>query len=429
MNLDYVGPAGSFAEQTYSFSDLLEGKIAQDKLKDKYVLIGATAATLGDRMATPFSYTESPPALRGDELTPGIEILANSLSTILRERFYRELPDWLVIAMAALSGTSVYLSLTLLQGRREGVKQIAAMAGLAALLWLIGYFAFTRWLIIPPLVSIAATGVTAALLSLLRGSLAVSAGLDARISELALWDSRSSDEGTLSSPPQNDPTRLIARLSGAAAVAIFSCSHDGELRLAAGYGARFRSVRRSKADREAAYSASYPASEASAQYEPASDYFELSGADHSANQRVLVIPLGERFSKRPSEDGSVAGELILDCAGRPADDALALCREIAASFLATGLQTGSLDAPDTARRRLSRLKWWPRGAAWKANVLARLQRRIITRSLFVERALRSIDDGLLIATADGRITFANPRAALILGAPERASSGAISLSA
>jgi signal transduction histidine kinase len=44
---------------------------------------------------------------------------------------------------------------------------------------------------------------------------------------------------------------------------------------------------------------------------------------------------------------------------------------------------------------------------------------MITRSLFVERALRSIEDGLIIATADGCITFANPRAAAILGVPER----------
>src|SRR5215475_8672165 len=36
--IDYVGPGGSFAGQTYSFSDLLEGKIGQNKLRDKYVL-------------------------------------------------------------------------------------------------------------------------------------------------------------------------------------------------------------------------------------------------------------------------------------------------------------------------------------------------------------------------------------------------------
>src|SRR6266508_605492 len=170
LHIDYVGPGGSFAGQTYSFSDLLEGKIGQDKLRDKYVLIGATAAALGDRVATPFAYAESDPGLRADELTPGIEVLANSLSTILRERFYGELPDWLMISLTSLSAMSVYLSLTLLQGRREGVKQIAAMVGSVSILLLTAYFALTRWLIILPLVPVIAAGVTAAMVSLLRRS-------------------------------------------------------------------------------------------------------------------------------------------------------------------------------------------------------------------------------------------------------------------
>jgi signal transduction histidine kinase/CHASE2 domain-containing sensor protein len=383
LHLDYVGPAGSFAERTYSFSDLLEGKIEPDKLKDKYVLIGATAAALGDRKATPFAYTESDPTRRGDELTPGVEILANSLSTILRERFYREIPDWLMIALAALSAMCVYVSLTLLQGRWEGIKQIAAMVGLASILWLIAHVAFTRWLIITPLVPIIAAGVTAALLSLLRRTLQVSAGLDARISELAILDSQSSNEGTLSSPLPplpNDPARMIARLSGAEAAAIVSYGRDGERRLAAGRN------------------------------------------DHSANRRALILPLGGRLNGRVGADSSPEGELILDCAARPADETLALCREIAESFLAASVQTTPPKGSNSAQRllsHLSHLKWWPRGAAWKAQILARLQQRMITRSLFVERALRSIEDGLLIATADGRVTFANPRAAAILGAPER----------
>ncbi|HEX5085318.1 MAG TPA: CHASE2 domain-containing protein, partial [Blastocatellia bacterium] len=412
LHIDYIGPAGSFAEQTYSFSDLLEGKIGQDKLKDKYVLIGATAAALGDRVATPFTYTESDLSLRADELTPGIEILANALTAILRERFYREIPDWLMIALAAAAAMSVCLSLTFLQGRREGVKQIAATAGLASIFWLIAYLAFTRWLIIIPLVPIIATGVAAALLSLLRRSLAVSAGLDARVSELEIWDSRSSDEGTLSSPSPNDPTRVIAWLSGAEAAAIFSYSRAGEARLVAGHGAVFHDLRQPAADQGAG-----AAPRTLSWDELASVYFEFNGRDHPADRRVLVLWLGGR----PAEGGGAEGELILDCEARPADETLALCREIAASFLAAGVQTPPWDGADSARRRAGRsgrLRWWPRGAEWKAHILARLQQRMITRSLFVERALRSIEDGLIIATADGCVTFANPRAAAILGAPE-----------
>jgi signal transduction histidine kinase/CHASE2 domain-containing sensor protein len=424
LHLDYVGPAGSFTGQTYSFSDLLEGKVGRDKLKDKYVLIGATAAALGDRLATPFTYTESDPGLRADELTPGVEILANSLSTILRGRFYRELPDQLTIALAGVAAIGVYLSLTFLQGRREGLKQIAAMAFLTLILWLFAYFAFTRWLIIPPLIPIGVAGVTAALLLSLRRSLAVSAGLDARISELARWDSRSSDEGTLSSPLPTDPTRAIARLSGAEAVAITSGSR-GEWRLVACYGAAFHRLKRRAPDREAAYSVS----QALSQDEPASDYFDFNRSDHFIfiNRRALVLRLGGRLGGRPGgrPGEGAAGELILayDPAATPTNEALMLCREVAASFLASAAQPAPWDVLGPAWRRLSHLRWRPRGGAWKARLLAWLQQRMITRSLFVERALRSIEDGLLISAADGRITFANPRATAILGMSERRLTG------
>jgi two-component system phosphate regulon sensor histidine kinase PhoR len=63
--------------------------------------------------------------------------------------------------------------------------------------------------------------------------------------------------------------------------------------------------------------------------------------------------------------------------------------------------------------------WWPQGAARKARALAALQGRLFARTQFVDRALQSVEDGLLIADAAGRIAFANPRAAKILGLSER----------
>src|SRR5262249_55618709 len=207
------------------------------------------------------------------------------------------------------------------------------------------------------------------------------------------------------SPPSNDPTRVIARLSGAEAAAIVSCGRDGELRLVACHGAAFRRIKRRMTDREAAF----PVSRAMSRDEPASDYFDFNGNDHSVNRRALILCLGGQ----PGE----AGEVIFayDDAERPEDETLTLCRGIAASFLAAGVRTSPWDGANSAWRRLSYLNWWPRGAAWKAHILAWLQQRMIGRSLFVERALRSIEDGLLITTAEGRITFANPRAAVILG--------------
>ena|GEM_PF-601463 len=421
LQLDYVGPGGAFAGQTYSFCDLLEGKIEEDKLRGKYVLIGATAAALGDRLATPFAYDENDPDLRSNELTPGVEILANSLHTILRGRFYQELPDWLVIALTALAALGVYLSSALLQGRREGIKQVAVMTGPALIMWPIAYFAFTQWLIILPIASIITTCVTAALLLLLQRSLMVGAGLDARISELAVLDGplgRSSEAlsfGAISSPVPNDPTPVIARLSGAHAVAVIVCDRNGVRHPAACHGVAFRaeSLKRRMLDQEAAHSVS----QALSQDQPASDYFEFNQVDHPANHRALTLWL----SGRRGNDEGPAGELIIayDAAARPTNETLMLCREIAASYLATDANAAPRDAGRSVWRRARRLSWWPRGAAWKAQILAWLQQRMIMRSLFVERALRSIEDGLLIATAEGCITFANPRAAAILGISER----------
>jgi signal transduction histidine kinase len=61
----------------------------------------------------------------------------------------------------------------------------------------------------------------------------------------------------------------------------------------------------------------------------------------------------------------------------------------------------------------------PRGLEWKTQTLRRLSRGLIERSLFVDRSLRNLDEGLLIAEPDGSITFANPRAAEILNLSEQ----------
>ena len=76
MTIDYIGPAGSFGPVTYSLSDVLAGSVPAEKFRGKFVLIGATAASLGDRVASPFvRYTDA----RADQhgaLMPGVEVLA-----------------------------------------------------------------------------------------------------------------------------------------------------------------------------------------------------------------------------------------------------------------------------------------------------------------------------------------------------------------
>src|SRR5215510_4958527 len=102
LSIDYIGPPGSFASQTISFSDVIDGHVDPQRLRNKYLLIGATAATLGEQVASPFIQSAQGGRLRGD-LMPGVEVLANQVNTILRGRFYREVSDWVAFLCSLLA--------------------------------------------------------------------------------------------------------------------------------------------------------------------------------------------------------------------------------------------------------------------------------------------------------------------------------------
>lgn len=70
----YRGPPGHF--RTVSFVDVLRGEVPPSFLAGKLVLVGATADGLGDQYATPTS--------GGGQLTPGVELQASLLQTLLQ---------------------------------------------------------------------------------------------------------------------------------------------------------------------------------------------------------------------------------------------------------------------------------------------------------------------------------------------------------
>ncbi len=78
----YSSRDGKPAFQVDSFYDVLSGKIPAEKYRDKIVLIGATAAGVGEFPATPVSPGMSP-----------VLILAHSVSSILKQDFFI-LPEW-----------------------------------------------------------------------------------------------------------------------------------------------------------------------------------------------------------------------------------------------------------------------------------------------------------------------------------------------
>lgn len=73
--IPFAGPAGTF--QTFSYIDVLNGDIPAAQLKDKVILIGATAAGLSDVLPTPVSGLASP--------MPGVEIHANAYSALVQQ--------------------------------------------------------------------------------------------------------------------------------------------------------------------------------------------------------------------------------------------------------------------------------------------------------------------------------------------------------
>jgi len=279
MSIDYIGPSGSFAAQSYSLSAVLAGRVSSETFRDKYVLIGATAGSLGERLASPFvRYTDERADQHGT-LMPGVEVLANAVNTILRSRFYSETSDLAAFLLSALIAALTLVLLDEAQGGHELLKQVAVLAGVLVAVVLAAYLEFTRLLVFPPLVPALIAFTVAGILALLRRSLDASARLDANIAELAF---------------------------------------SGDLLAPAGAG--------------------------------------IGGPYHHW-----------------VDGGPVS--------------------------LARG--------------------WLPKGLEWKARTLSDLNARLLDRARFMDFALRSVEDGLIMAAPDGRITFANRSAGAILGSTGR----------
>ena len=95
--INYAGPAGTYP--TYSAANVADGLVDPAVFRDRIVLIGVASATIPDLYPTPFSASER---------TPGVEITANAISTILSGEYLRTVPPWvnlvLIILMAVLAG-------------------------------------------------------------------------------------------------------------------------------------------------------------------------------------------------------------------------------------------------------------------------------------------------------------------------------------
>ena len=200
MQINFAGATGSFT--TLSIADLLNGDLPEERFRDRIVLIGATAPSMGDSRLAPFTHYGNDLTQGGREM-PGVEIHANIINTIRAGLYFRPLSDQvsflLALLVMALAAVTVYWL--------DGWRQLTLL-GLLLLVMVAGsYFAFDRLLILPPIVPML-TGFAVVLPLLLNRSLAVSRELDDKLATLA-----ASQRGFL---PERSPTlsELPARAPG-----------------------------------------------------------------------------------------------------------------------------------------------------------------------------------------------------------------------
>ncbi len=147
--IDYAGPAFTFP--TYSFVDVLKGKVASELFHDKIVLVGPIALGIYDIRVTPFS-----------TVFPGVEIHANVVDNILSERFIVRgqwilLIDALSILMLGLGLGYILLHLSPLSGALITLGGFLGYIGVNYLLFAKG----RMWLhLLYPLTSMALTYTT-----------------------------------------------------------------------------------------------------------------------------------------------------------------------------------------------------------------------------------------------------------------------------
>jgi len=150
MRINFVDKPGSFTRLSYT--DVIEGNFDPEVVRHKMVLVGMTATGMSDSWITPISA----------EKMYGVEIYANAMDTILRQRFLVETgwPTTLLIILFFVGVTGI--ALPLMRLLRGGL-----LTGGLFVVYLVGvFFAFDSGYILNilyPLMALPLVYVTAAL--------------------------------------------------------------------------------------------------------------------------------------------------------------------------------------------------------------------------------------------------------------------------
>ena len=135
MRINYVGDSGTFA--TISYQDVLQGDFDAEQVEDKIVLIGVTATGETDFWSTPVSSGRM----------AGVEIHANAIDTILRQRFLTDAGDIITLLIILLMTIIAGLSLPHLRLRWASL----IIAGMILVYLIIVFLAFDQGYILNPL--------------------------------------------------------------------------------------------------------------------------------------------------------------------------------------------------------------------------------------------------------------------------------------
>ncbi|GAB4497051.1 MAG: adenylate/guanylate cyclase domain-containing protein [Anaerolineales bacterium] len=131
LPIHFAGPATTYP--TYSASDVHDGITLEqdpDAFRGKIVLIGATTITLQDIYPTPFSATTP---------TPGVEIVANTIDTIINGKFIIYAPPWMELLVIVVAALLAYFITT---SKRPSLT--VTLLGVSILAyWVITFFVFS----------------------------------------------------------------------------------------------------------------------------------------------------------------------------------------------------------------------------------------------------------------------------------------------
>ncbi len=128
--INYLGGPGIFP--TYSAAAVLEGRVPPGALKDKIVLVGATAVGIYDLRVTPFS-----------GIHPGVEIQATVMDNLVSGRFMRTPAFARALSLILILALGIIMGLTL--PRLSAAWSLGFALALAATFTAGNYLLFSRW--------------------------------------------------------------------------------------------------------------------------------------------------------------------------------------------------------------------------------------------------------------------------------------------